>query len=83
VGGIDTLRGRVRECALLDYAVAAAPEFLVTRAAGVESETELAFAALQRVCAPILDRVVRLPGPQREALEVAFGLKNGPPPAHS
>ena len=43
-------------------------------------ETELAFAALQRVCAPILDRVVRLPGPQREALEVAFGLKNGPPP---
>ena len=38
------------------------------------------FAAVQQLCAPILDLVERLPAPQRDALDVAFGLSAGPPP---
>ena len=38
---------------------------------------ELAFAGLQQFCAPMLDRLERLPGPQRDALGVAFGLTCG------
>jgi DNA-binding CsgD family transcriptional regulator len=41
---------------------------------------ELAFAALQQLCAPLLDRLVRLPAPQRDALAVAFGQCEGAPP---
>ena len=41
---------------------------------------ELPFAALQRLCAPILDRLAELPGPQSSALNVAFGLVGGDPP---
>ena len=36
--------------------------------AGVESEMELAFAALQQLCAPMLDDQECLPDPQRDAL---------------
>src|ERR1700710_2607347 len=76
------LRGEpgIGKTALLDYAVACASGFTVVRTAGSESETELAFAALQQVCTPILDRLQRLPQPQRDALSVAFGLKTGNPP---
>jgi DNA-binding CsgD family transcriptional regulator len=41
---------------------------------------ELAFAGLHQLLAPVLDRVDRLPGPQREALRTAFGLSAGPAP---
>ena len=41
---------------------------------------ELAFAGLHQLCLPILDRAERLPGPQREALRIAFGLSAGPVP---
>ncbi len=41
---------------------------------------ELAFAALHQLCAPFLPRLERLPAPQRDALAVAFGLQDGPPP---
>ncbi len=50
------------------------------RAVGVESEMELAFAALQQLCAPMLDRLDRLPAPQQDALGVAFGLRAGDAP---
>jgi DNA-binding CsgD family transcriptional regulator len=66
--------------ALLDYAVRSAPDLKLVRTAGVESESELAFAALHQLCRPMLDRVNRLPGPQRGALMVAFGLEDGPAP---
>ena len=52
----------------------------VARVAGVESEMELPFAALQQLCAPMLDHLGRLAGPQREALAVAFGLQTGAAP---
>jgi DNA-binding CsgD family transcriptional regulator len=48
--------------------------------AGVESEMELAFAALQQACAPMLDKLAGLPDPQRAALGVAFGLETGAAP---
>ncbi len=41
---------------------------------------ELAFAALQQLCAPMLDKLEGLPEPQRDALGVAFGLKTGAAP---
>jgi DNA-binding CsgD family transcriptional regulator len=70
----------VGKTALLEYAIESASGFRVSPAAGVESEMELAYAALQQLCAPMLDRVERLPGPQRDALGVAFGLSAGDAP---
>ena len=70
----------VGKTALLESAISSASGFRVMRAVGVESEMELAFAALQQLCAPLLDRLDRLPAPQREALGVAFGLRAGAAP---
>src|SRR5262249_636697 len=70
----------VGKTTLLDHAVESAAGLRVTRVAGVESEMELAFAALQQLLSPMLDLADRLPGPQRDALEVAFGLRPGPGP---
>ena len=66
--------------ALLDYLMDQASGCRVARASGVESEMELAFAGLHQLCAPMLERLEHLPGPQREALGVAFGLSAGPAP---
>jgi DNA-binding CsgD family transcriptional regulator/tetratricopeptide (TPR) repeat protein len=66
--------------ALLDYVVERASGFRVLRAAGVESEMELPFAGVHRLCAPMFDRLERLPGPQHEALATAFGLSAGDAP---
>ena len=41
---------------------------------------ELAFAGVHALCAPMLEHVERLPGPQRDALRTAFGLATGAPP---
>jgi DNA-binding CsgD family transcriptional regulator len=70
----------IGKTALLGYAADSAPDFGVARACGVESEMELPFAALHQLCGPMLDRLDRLPGPQREALAVAFGLESGGAP---
>jgi DNA-binding CsgD family transcriptional regulator len=70
----------IGKTALLQSAIWSASGFRVMRAVGVESEMELAFAALQQLCAPLIDRLDRLPGPQQDALAVAFGLRAGEPP---
>jgi len=70
----------IGKTALLGYLVGAASGLTVLRAVGVESEMELAFASLHQVCAPMLDRLERLPAPQRNALEIVFGLSEGPAP---
>jgi DNA-binding CsgD family transcriptional regulator len=77
-GRVLVVRGEagVGKSALLEY-VAGAADMRVIRAAGVESEMELAFASLHQLCVPLLDRVEGLPGPQRDALGVAFGLRPG------
>jgi AAA ATPase domain len=67
----------VGKSALLEYVTSAAEDMRMARAAGVESEMELAFAGLHLLCAPLLDRLEGLPGPQRDALGVAFGLREG------
>ncbi|MEA2229593.1 MAG: hypothetical protein QOF04_3223 [Solirubrobacteraceae bacterium] len=70
----------VGKTALLEYVVEHAMGCRVARAAGVQAEMELAFAGLHQLCAPMLDRLERLPGPQRDALGAAFGLSAGPAP---
>jgi DNA-binding CsgD family transcriptional regulator/tetratricopeptide (TPR) repeat protein len=70
----------VGKTALLDYVAESAADLRVLRAAGVESEMELAFATLHQMCGPVLDRLDRLPEPQRAALGTAFSLQEGPPP---
>ena len=56
-GGVLVIHGDpgVGKTALLEHAVEAGPDFRVVRAGGVEGEMELAFAALQQLCAPILE----------------------------
>jgi DNA-binding CsgD family transcriptional regulator len=70
----------VGKSALLEYLIEQSFDCRVSRAAGVQSEMELAFAGLHQLCAPMLDRIERLPDPQREALQTAFGLSPGPAP---
>ena len=81
--GALVLRGEpgVGKTALLDYLEAQASRCQVVRAAGVESEMELPFAALHQLCLPMLDGLSLLPEPQRDALSTAFGLsRSGEPP---
>jgi DNA-binding CsgD family transcriptional regulator len=66
--------------ALLEFLVTCASGCRVARAAGVESEQELAFAGLHQLCGPLLDRLSTLPVPQQEALGTAFGLRSGAAP---
>ncbi|WP_242000780.1 helix-turn-helix transcriptional regulator [Kribbella rubisoli] len=76
------LRGEagIGKTALLDYVAAHAVGCRIVRAAGVESEMELAFGGLHQLCSPFLDRADELPEPQRDALRTAFGLSSGTPP---
>jgi DNA-binding CsgD family transcriptional regulator len=80
--GVLVLRGEpgVGKTALLLHAVGSASGFRVARAAGVESERQLAFATLQQLCASMLDVLDELPDIQRDALQVAFGLRAAKPP---
>jgi hypothetical protein len=73
------LRGQagIGKTALLEYLVANASGCRIARAAGVESEMELPFAGIHQLCAPMLSHLQHLPGPQRAALETAFGLNAG------
>jgi hypothetical protein len=76
------LRGEagIGKTALLQYLIGSASDLTVVRAVGVESDMELAFASLHQLCGPLLDRLERLPTPQREAMEVVFGLSAGGAP---
>ena len=70
----------VGKTALLDYVAGSAAGCRVVRAAGVQSEMELAFAGLHQMLAPMLDHLEQLPVPQRDALRTAFGISAGPVP---
>jgi DNA-binding CsgD family transcriptional regulator len=70
----------VGKTSLLDYLAGHAPGCRMARAAGVQSEMELAFAGLHQLLSPMLDHLGRLPVPQREALRTAFGISAGPAP---
>ena len=70
----------IGKTALLGYVVESAAAMTTVAAAGVESEMALAFATLHQLCSPLLDRLERLPPPQRQALEIVFGERDGDPP---
>jgi len=70
----------VGKSALLEYVVQTASGCRTSRAAGTEYEMELAYSGLHQLCTPMLDLRKRLPQPQRDALETAFGLSSKPPP---
>jgi DNA-binding CsgD family transcriptional regulator len=70
----------VGKTALLDYLAERAADCQVARATGVQSEMELAFAALHQLCAPVLGDLDHLPPPQRDALRTAFGMSSGTAP---
>jgi DNA-binding CsgD family transcriptional regulator len=76
------LRGEagIGKTALLEYLVQSASGMMVARAAGVESEMELAYASLHQICGPLLARLPGLPTPQRDALETVFGIRAGAGP---
>ena len=76
------LRGEagVGKTALLEYLLEGTEGFQVVKAAGVQSEMELAYAGLHQLCAPMLDRMHVLADPQRDALATALGLSAGEPP---
>src|SRR4051794_25684814 len=76
------LRGEagIGKTALLEYLIASAPDATVVRAVGVQSDMELAFASLHQLCGPLLDGLEGLPAPQRQAMEIVFGLTAGEAP---
>jgi MoxR-like ATPase len=69
-GGAIVVLGEpgIGKTALIERAVTSGQDFRILRTAGGrEGETELAFAALQQLCAPGFDRLERLPELQRAA----------------
>jgi DNA-binding CsgD family transcriptional regulator len=74
-GGALVLRGQpgVGKSALLRDAADRAQGMTVVRTQGIESESPLAFAALQRLLRPIMGCADRVPAPQARALRAAFG----------
>lgn len=79
-GGALVVRGIAGsgKSALLSDVAATVSPARVLRTSGVESESPLAFAALQRLLWPLRGRTATLPGPQRKALQVALGEAEGP-----
>ncbi len=77
-GGALVIRGDagIGKSALLSQAVARARErgLSVLTATGVQSEARFAFAGLHQLLRPFLGALGKLPGPQRRALEMAFGI---------
>ena len=69
-GGALVLQGQPGsgKSALLAEAVVRAEGMTVLRTAGIESESPLAFAALQRLLRPVRDCLEALPAPQARAL---------------
>jgi DNA-binding CsgD family transcriptional regulator len=65
---------------LLEQLLEEASGCIVARTTGVQADMELPFAGLQQLFGSMLGSLERLPGPQREGVEVAFGLRSGPAP---
>jgi hypothetical protein len=70
----------IGKTALLEFLVKRAADCRVISVSGVQSEMELAFAALHQMCAPLLDQLTTIPAPQAAALRITFGLDSGPVP---
>jgi DNA-binding CsgD family transcriptional regulator len=70
----------IGKTALLRYAARQASGLRITQVEGVQAEMELPFAAIHRLCAPMLGRLKALAEPQQDALRVALGLSSGAAP---
>src|SRR4249919_216940 len=83
-GGALVVRGEagVGKSALLDAVRAGAADhgLAMLATSGFPSEQHVAFAALHRLLRPVLPAQNRLPGPQRSALQAAFGLDDAASP---
>ena len=71
----------VGKTCLLQYMATSAADVTILWNVGTQSEFRVGFAALHRLLMPYLDRLDRLAGPHRNALEVTFGFTDGPPPS--
>jgi AAA ATPase domain len=82
LSGVLILRGDagIGKTALLDWAAGRAGDMQLARVAGVQAEMGMGFAGLHQLLVPFLGGLDGLPGPQRQALESAFGLVVGPAP---
>ena len=65
--------------ALLGYAADSAVDMQACGVTGIQTELGLEFASLHQLLVPFLPLIEELPGPQRQALQVAFGQAEGPP----
>ncbi|MFI7699513.1 AAA family ATPase [Nonomuraea sp. NPDC049480] len=74
--GVLVVRGEagIGKSALLDFAAARARGMRVLRGGGVESESELPYAAAHQLLRPVADRVAAIPVQQGAALRGAFGM---------
>ena len=70
----------IGKTALLQHCARRAGDCRVVQIAGVESEFEMPFAAVHQLCRPMVGQLAAIPGPQRDAMNVAFGLAAGNPP---
>lgn len=76
------LRGEagIGKSELFEYVARRASDLRVVRAAGVESEMEMPYAAVHQLSRLLGQDFQSLPPPQRVALQTALGLASGPPP---
>lgn len=81
-GSALVVRGEpgIGKSALLNYLIEHSAGCQVARAAGIESEMELPFAGLHQLVVPLLRTADHLPPLQKDALQVALGLRAGGPP---
>jgi hypothetical protein len=75
----------IGKSALLDVAASDARSrgYSVLTVTGLESEADLPFAGLHQLLQPVLPSVGALPGPQKNALLTALGMRAGAPPEGS
>jgi DNA-binding CsgD family transcriptional regulator len=78
-GQVLVIRGEtgLGKTTLLEHVITSASGFRAATVCGLESERDLSYAGLQRLCVTMMDHVDALPGPQRDALAAAFGERPG------
>jgi DNA-binding CsgD family transcriptional regulator len=82
LSGVLVLRGDagIGKTVLLEWAAGQAHDMQLARVAGIQAEMGMGFAGLHQLLVPFLGGLDGLPGPQRQALESAFGLVAGSAP---